>query len=191
MRHIPNILTCLRLVMVVFFIVFFIKGNYDVCLYLYIAAFITDVLDGFLARRFNWVSKFGKLVDPFADKAMLISALICLCAVGAFPIWLLIIMAVKELLMVIGGAILLKKKNVAVYADMWGKVATGLFFASITLSLIKLAYASVIPQWLLTCLYIAAIGISVFSLFHYAYMGGFIGKKYRERNAYEETPAEE
>lgn len=191
MRHIPNILTCLRLVMVVFFIVFFIKGNYDVCLYLYIAAFITDVLDGFLARKFNWISKFGKLVDPFADKAMLISALICLCAVGAFPIWLLIIMAVKELLMVIGGAILLRKKNVAVYADMWGKVATGLFFASITLSLIKLAYASVIPQWLLTCLYIAAIGISIFSLFHYAYMGGFIGKKYRERNAYEEAPTEE
>ena len=191
MRHIPNILTCLRLVMVVFFIVFFIKGNYDVCLYLYIAAFITDVLDGFLARKFNWISKFGKLVDPFADKAMLISALICLCAVGAFPIWLLIIMAVKELLMVIGGAILLRKKNVAVYADMFGQVATGLFFASITLSLVKLAFDSLIPDWLLTTLYIAAIGISIFSLFHYAYMGGFIGKKYRERNAYEEAPTEE
>ena len=191
MRHIPNILTCLRLVMVVFFVLFFIKGNYDVCLYVYIAAFVTDVLDGFLARRFNWVSNFGKLVDPFADKAMLVAALICLCTVGSFPIYLLIIIAVKEILMVLGGMILLKKKKVTVYADIWGKLATGLFFASITLSLVKLAYSSLIPQWLLTALYIAAICVSVFSLFHYAYMGGFIGAKYRQHNAYEEAPKAE
>ncbi len=185
MRHIPNILTCLRLVMVILFVLFFIKQSYIICLILYVAAFVTDILDGFLARHFNWVSDFGKLVDPFADKAMLIAALICLFTAKAFPLWLLLVMAAKELLMVIGGLVLLKKRKVAVYADMWGKTATGLFFAAITLSLVKLAFASAIPSWLLTAVYIAAVAVSVFSLFHYAYKGGFIGKKYRERNAYE------
>lgn len=185
MRHIPNILTCLRVAMVIVFIIFFIKQQYTVCLALYVAAFLTDVLDGYLARRFNWVSNFGKLIDPFADKFMLISALVCLFSVGRFPLYLLIIMAVKELLMVVGGLILLKKRKIAVYADIWGKLATGLFFASITLSLMKLAFSSAIPEWLLTVLYIAALGVSIFSLFHYAYKGGFIGKKYRSVNAYE------
>ena len=118
MRHIPNILTCLRIVMVIAFIVLFIKECYIACLILYIAAFLTDVLDGFLARKFNWVSDFGKLVDPFADKFMLLSALICLVSVDAFPLYLFIILAVKELLMIFGGLFLLRRKNITVYADI-------------------------------------------------------------------------
>lgn len=191
MRHIPNVLTCLRLVMVAAFVFFFIKHQYIICLALYVAAFLTDVLDGFLARKFNWVSKFGKLMDPLADKLMLIAALVCLFVVGRFPLYLLIVLAVKELLMIIGGSIMLKKRKVAVYADMWGKAATGLFFASITLSLVKLAFDSIVPGWLLTVLYIAAIGISVFSLFNYAYKAGFIGKKYRDQSLYEQEADKE
>ena len=185
MRHIPNILSCLRVAMVLAFIFFFIRQQYLICLILYVSAFLTDVFDGFLARKFNWVSDFGKLVDPFADKFMLLAALACLFSVGKFPLYLLIVLVVKELLMIVGGLIMLRKKKVAVYADMFGKVATGLFFASITLSLVKLAFDSLIPDWLLTTLYIAALAVSVFSLFHYAYKAGFIGKKYRDVSAYD------
>ena len=103
MRHIPNILTCLRILMVIAFIILFVHAKYLICLILYLAAFFTDILDGYLARRFNWVSDFGKLVDPFADKFMLISALICLCAVGAFPLYLLAILIVKEIVLITGG----------------------------------------------------------------------------------------
>ncbi len=191
MRHIPNILTCLRILMVIAFIILFVHAKYLICLILYLAAFFTDILDGYLARRFNWVSDFGKLVDPFADKFMLISALICLCAVGAFPIYLLAILIVKEIVLITGGLVLLKKRKVAVYADYWGKVATGLFVASITLSLANLAFGGIIPRPLLTALYILALSLSVFSLFHYAYMGGFIGKKYRDKTIYESSPEEE
>ena len=191
MRHIPNILSCLRIAMVIAFIVLFIKGQYAICLALYIAAFLTDVLDGFLARKFNWVSDFGKLVDPFADKFMFISALTCLVVIGSFPWYLLAVLVAKELLMVIGGLIMLKKKKVAVYADWWGKVATFLLFMSVTLTLVDLAFNDVIPDVILTVLYFAAAGLSVFSFFHYAYKAGFIGKKYRAVNAYEETEAKE
>lgn len=185
MKHIPNILTCLRILMVIAFIVLFIHKQYAICLILYLAAFLTDILDGFLARKFNWVSNFGKLVDPFADKFMLISALVCLCAAKAFPVYLLIVLMVKEALLITGGIIMLKKKKVAVYADYWGKLATGLFVAAITLSLVKLAFTDAIPDVLLTVLYILALAVSVFSLFHYAYLAGFIGKKYRDKTVYE------
>lgn len=191
MRHIPNILSCLRVLMVIAFIFFFIRQQYLICLILYVCAFLTDVLDGYLARRFNWISDFGKLVDPFADKFMLITALVCLFSVEAFPVILLIAIAAKELLMLIGGYVMLKKKKVFVYADIWGKVATGLFFVSITLSLAKLAFSALIPEWLLITLYVLAISISIFSLFHYAYMAGFIGKKYRDHNVYEEKTGNE
>ena len=191
MRHIPNILTCLRIAMVIAFILFFVKQHYIICLILYVAAFLTDVLDGYLARKFNWVSDFGKLVDPFADKFMLLSALICLVTVDAFPLYLMIILGVKELLMVLGGLFLLKKQNVAVYADMSGKLATGLFFVSISLSLVRLALAPYFSpvmadvfKYVLIVLYISAVAISIYSLFHYAYKGGFIGKKYRGGIAY-------
>ena len=186
MRHIPNILTCLRISMTVAFIILFTKGCYTACLILFVLCFLTDVLDGYLARRFNWISNFGKLADPFADKFMMLSALACLVSVKAYPIYLLIVLVVKELLMVIGGLVMLKKKKVSVYADIWGKLATGLFFASIVLSLAKLAFGPFIPEWILYALYFAAIAVSIFSLFHYAYMGGFIGKKYRSHSAYED-----
>ncbi len=191
MRHIPNILSCIRIAMTIAFIVLFIKQQYTACLILFIASFLTDVLDGYLARRNNWISDFGKLVDPFADKFMFISVLICLVCKGVFPVYLLIILVVKELLLIVGGLIILKKKHVSVYSDIWGKLATGLFFVAFTLALAKLAFASFIPDWLLTVLFITALTISVLSLFHYAYMSGFIGKKYRDHSAYEtDTPQE-
>lgn len=185
MRHIPNILSFLRVLMVIAFIILFIKGYYMICLILYISAFLTDVLDGYLARKFNWISNLGKLLDPFADKFMLLSALACLFFKGEFPLYLLIVLLVKELLMVIGGLVMLKKKKVSVYADIWGKLATGLFFASVTLTLVNLAFNKIIPPVLLTILYIAAIAVSIFSLFHYAYLAGFIGRKYKNVSKYE------
>ncbi|MBR5713401.1 MAG: CDP-alcohol phosphatidyltransferase family protein, partial [Clostridia bacterium] len=149
---------------------------------------LTDVLDGYLARRFNWITKLGKLLDPFADKFMLLSVLACLVSIGKLPWFVLVIVVIKEILMVVGGLVMLRKRKVAVYADWWGKVATGLFFASITLMLAKLAFPTLLgflPDALLLAVFFIAFAISIFSLFHYAYKAGFIGKKYREHNAYE------
>ena len=189
MRHIPNILTCLRIVMVFVFIALFVKQLYLACLIVFIAAFITDVLDGFLARKFNWVSDFGKLVDPFADKFMLISVLICLLFVEHPPLYpyMLGVVLFKELMMIFGGLFLLKKRKITVYADIWGKLATGMFFICVTLTLVKLTpqFNLIIPDALLTALYAIALIISISSLFHYAYKGGFIGKKYKNKNAYD------
>ena len=85
MRHIPNILSGLRILMVGAFIYFFVNEQYLICLIIYAAAFLTDLLDGYLARRFGWTTDVGKVLDPLADKLMLLTALACFYSVGWLP----------------------------------------------------------------------------------------------------------
>lgn len=165
MRHIPNILSTLRILMVGVFIYFFVKAQYLYCLITYIAAFLTDLLDGFLARRNNWISNLGKVLDPLADKLMVLTALICFFTRGWLPLYMILIVIAKELIMIIGGAILFRK-DVFVYSDWFGKLASGFFNASIALTLIKCFY----PQ--IGILDIVVLGIAIvlalIALVHYA-----------------------
>ena len=144
MRNIPNILSSIRLIMVGVFVWLFGAGRYLPALYVFVAAFFTDVLDGYLARRNNWVSDIGKLLDPLADKLMTIAALACIYFARKHPIYLIVflIMLVKELLMLIGG-LLLTKKDIVVFAHWPGKIAAGLFAVGITLSLLSFTFPQV------------------------------------------------
>ncbi|MBQ5488345.1 MAG: CDP-alcohol phosphatidyltransferase family protein, partial [Clostridia bacterium] len=116
MKHIPNILSVFRLLLVGVFIWLFTKSQYLWCLIVYLAAFGTDVLDGWLARRNNWITNAGKVLDPLADKLMLITVLSCFYAVGEIPLYILLIVVIKEVLMIVIGSVLYTKK-VVVYAD--------------------------------------------------------------------------
>ena len=78
MKHIPNILSALRIVMVGVFAGLFMTGQYIAALSVYVLAFFTDVLDGRLARRHGWITNLGKLLDPLADKLMVVTALLCI-----------------------------------------------------------------------------------------------------------------
>ncbi len=91
---------------------------------------ITDILDGYIARKYNMISKTGKILDPLADKFMQLTVIICLAYVKIVPPWAIIIIIVKEILMIIGG-ILLYKDKIVVAANWYGKVATTLFYVSI------------------------------------------------------------
>jgi cardiolipin synthase len=178
MKHIPNILSSLRIVMVGFFAWLFCSAypdhpvRYWWALGVYILAFLTDVLDGFLARTFNWVTPVGKLLDPFADKLMAITALVVILIAKIKehePFWIYLtlfsLIAVKEILMVIGGLIMLKQRKVA-HADWYGKTATGLFALGIVLTLLSFAVPRVEP-WNIAVLS-AAVGLSYVAMAHYA-----------------------
>ena len=165
MRHIPNILSALRILMVGVFLYFFIKAQYLSCLITYIVAFLTDLLDGFLARRNNWISNIGKVLDPLADKLMVLTALVCFLTRGWLPLYMIIIVFAKELIMIVGGAILFRKK-VFVYSDWFGKFSSGFFNASVALTLAK----RFVPQ--IGILDIVVLGIAIvlalIALVHYA-----------------------
>ena len=113
MRHIPNVLSALRILMVGVFIYFFVQAQYLACLITYITAFLTDLLDGYLARRNNWISDIGKVLDPLADKLMAVGVLIAFTVKAIVPLWVVIVILAKELIMITGGAVLLKKKKSA------------------------------------------------------------------------------
>ena len=109
--NVPNLLTMLRMAAVVVFIVLFARGKKNAAMIVFILAAVTDVLDGYIARRFHLITSFGKLMDPLADKLMTLSALVCLTVTGYVPLWLVIIEGAKECFMVIGGCIVLRKKK--------------------------------------------------------------------------------
>ncbi len=122
MKKIPNILTVIRLFLVpVFWWMYFENPFWGGVVF--VAACVTDIVDGFLARKLNAITKFGMLVDPLADKLMQISAVICLFISGIFPQWIVTVLVMKELIMIISASFLFKK-DVVIPASKVGKVAT-------------------------------------------------------------------
>ncbi len=165
MKYIPNMLSFLRLLMVGVFLYFFKRSQYYAALGVYILAILTDMLDGYLARRNGWITDLGKILDPLADKLMLITALICFYLQGWIPLWLLAIVMGKETIMIIGGAFLLKK-DVVVFADWFGKFATGFFNAGVITTLLK-RFWPWIDMLNIILLFIAMV-LAIIALIHYA-----------------------
>lgn len=123
----------LRIAMIGVFVWLFSLSHTFWALFVFLLAGATDFLDGFIARRTGQITNFGKLMDPLADKLMLITALICLMTAGRVPLWIVLAIVVKELLMLIGGIVMLKR-GVVVYARLIGKAATALFIVAVTAS---------------------------------------------------------
>ena len=170
-KHIPNILTIIRFLFIPIILNSIFDGNYILGIIFFTISGLTDVLDGFIARKFNLISNFGKLMDPLADKLTQISVLAALVSVKIIPVWILAIVVLKELIMVVGASFLYGK-DVVVYSKWYGKLATVLFYLAIVISLF-------IKQLALTGIYCCALVCTVFSLVMYVkclYQGGFIDK---------------
>ena len=130
---IPNVLTIIRIILIPVFVVLFFKGEKIAALCVFCAASLTDMLDGYLARKLNQITDFGKLFDPLADKVMVLTAMVCQTFWGPLPLIAVIIVAAKELVMVLGGVFMLSR-DVVVYSNYFGKAAQVGFIASLILS---------------------------------------------------------
>jgi len=133
--NVPNILTTMRFFLIpVFVVIIFSDSEHAlmVSLGVFLIAGITDVLDGFIARKYNLITKFGTVMDPLADKLMLLTVLICYTIKDMIPIWIVLVMVTKELLMIIGGLYLYYcKEEHVVPSNKFGKLATVLFYVAI------------------------------------------------------------
>ena len=187
LKHIPNILTIIRFLLIPVILFFVFSGNYLLTFIFFTLSGITDIADGFIARKFNLISNFGKLMDPLADKLTQISMLAALVIQNIIPIWILIIVILKEFIMV-AGASFLYGKDVVVYSRWYGKLATVLFYLAIVSSLIigqfeDFMIENQFPSFLLTIdqpLYYLALIATIFSLVMYVktlYTKGFINKQ--------------
>lgn len=177
MKHIPNILTMSRFVFIPFIFGFIMKENYLMALIFLTISGLTDILDGFIARKFNFISNFGKLIDPLADKATQIATLIALSCVNIIPFWFLMVVFLKEALM-IAGASFLYGKNLVVSSRWYGKLATVLFYVAIVCSFI-IHYFNIGFQFDQYIYYIA-LAATIFALVMYYldfYKKGYVNKE--------------
>ncbi len=180
LKHIPNILTVIRILLIPVIVVFIFIGNYILAFVFFTISGITDIVDGFIARKFNLISNFGKLMDPLADKLTQIATLASLVFTNIIPIWILLIVFLKEFIMICGASFLYGK-DVVVYSRWYGKLATVLFYIAIVISLL-LKQFNLTGFWqnLDLGLYTLALVATIFSLIMYVrdlYQKGFIDKQ--------------
>lgn len=138
--NLPNVLTMLRMILVPVFVWAFFEfpEKRFIALIIFLTASVTDCLDGFLARKLNQITAFGKLMDPLADKIMVVTMLCCMANEGCItgvkgqPFnWVIpLIIGVKEIYM-IAGSLYMLTENVVVKSNILGKASTVLFIVSI------------------------------------------------------------
>ncbi|MBR6767503.1 MAG: CDP-alcohol phosphatidyltransferase family protein [Clostridia bacterium] len=132
--NIPNAITVIRICLAGAFtaVHFMCPDSRVFSLMCFAAAGFTDFLDGLAARRLNQVTQLGKLLDPLADKIMVLSALVCLNASGVIRPWVTVFVLCKEVCM-LAGACMLLGKGIVIQSDFSGKAATFLFVPAVLL----------------------------------------------------------
>lgn len=179
-RHIPNALTILRFILIPFIIISIVKNDYLEAFIILTLSGLTDILDGFIARKFNFITNFGKLIDPLADKATQVSILVTLSLKDIIPMWILMIVFLKEFVM-IAGASFLYGKELVVSSKWYGKLATVLFYLAIVSSFIikYVNSTSFLPNFDIYIYYLA-LATTIFSLVMYYitfYKQGYLKKE--------------
>lgn len=139
-------------------------------LIVFCVASLTDALDGFIARKYHLITAFGKLMDPLADKLLVVTALILQGIRGVLPWTAIGISTFKELLMVIGGMYMLKK-NIVVQANYFGKIATVFFMAALIASFFCDWFVANAWAPLHTILLWISVGLSLLALASYIIRG--------------------
>ncbi len=163
--NVPNALTMMRFALIPVFIVLFLKGQMMPALGVYVLASLTDVADGYIARKYNLITNFGKLADPLADKLMVLALMVCMVIKRIVPIPCLIILAAKELLMILGGSVMLKK-GIVVYSHKIGKAAQAAVVCGLVLCFFHERFAGLgVPVHLIVLW--CGVALTLAALVHY------------------------
>lgn len=135
--NIPNLLTVFRILLIPVFVVVFnsqAENRMTMAMMVFLLAGATDLLDGYIARKYNMVTEIGTLLDPLADKLMLITVLVSMALQDYFPLGLAVIVLLKEAVMVgVGIYLYYSKRNIVIPANKFGKAATAGFYLAIIL----------------------------------------------------------
>ncbi len=165
--NLPNKLTVLRMVLVPFFVAsLLMSANNDslkwVALVLFIVASLTDFADGYIARKYNLITNFGKFMDPLADKILTVSGMICLIELGRIPSWIVVIIVAREFI-ISGFRLIAAENGVVIAANYWGKFKTTFQMIMIILMIMNIPQLQIltdIVMWI-------ALALTVISLVTY------------------------
>ena len=165
-KNLPNYLTIVRIIFVPIIFSLILTENYLFAIIFFTISSLTDIADGIIARKYNLITEWGKLMDPLADKLTQINTLTALSIKGIIPFWILIVVTVKEISMICGAFFLYKEKIVTVNSKWYGKTATVIFYIAIVLSL--LSWKFTVLAELKMYFYYLALGMTVFAGIMYA-----------------------
>lgn len=148
LRHIPNIITVFRLVLIPPVAFAILRENYVAAFWLFALAGFSDALDGFLARAFKWQSALGAMLDPIADKTLMIVAFYCLYWQGVVPWWLFVVVLLRDLIIVVGAsAYQFVTRSLKMEPILLGKFNTGIQIFMIMALLAHLSYQIIPVTW--------------------------------------------
>lgn len=165
---VPNLLSLLRVALIVPFVLLFLAEQYIASAIVLIASGISDVLDGFIARKFNQITALGKILDPIADKLTLIAIMICVTIYTPIVIPIMIILIVKDVLMLLGGSVLIENKITPPASKWYGKLSTTVFYISVCIIVfLKAAFNYQNDILSLVLLSVTAV-LMIFSLIKYS-----------------------
>jgi len=173
MLNLPNCLTLFRIVTIPIFLEFLAYHYYWQALLVFVIGGFTDFLDGFFARRMNQQTALGAYLDPVADKLLVITSYVMLGLIGGIPVWLAVIVVVRDVLIVTGCAIIyfLVEERLQVRPSLIGKWSTMLQLFTLGMALLTLHDPRLLSDWVLQ-IFIGATAIAtVVSGFQYLYRG--------------------
>lgn len=157
--NLPNKLTLIRILLVPVCMALTLTGYLYIALGVFIVASVTDFFDGYIARKYNLVTSFGKIMDPLADKILVFGALLCFLEMGFIPSWTVAVILAREFF-VTGMRVVAVDKGKVIAASWWGKIKTNVQLFSVILG--YLAFAMTENS---TALLIGQIGIYVATAF--------------------------
>ncbi|MCX7615084.1 MAG: CDP-diacylglycerol--glycerol-3-phosphate 3-phosphatidyltransferase [Clostridiales bacterium] len=134
--NLPNALSLLRILLVPIFVVIFFSNSpdaYFIAVFIFLFAGLTDILDGMIARKYNMITRLGRILDPLADKFMIFSALLCLSIKNMLPWWITIFYLIKEILQIVFGAVFYSRLKDVPSSNKIGKTATIIFYIAIVI----------------------------------------------------------
>lgn len=161
--NIPNALSLFRIVLVPVFLVLYLTGRQDWAFLTLLVSGVTDVLDGFIARRFNMITDCGKLLDPISDKLTQVAVVVALATHYMEILPLAALCLVKEGCQAVGGVILLKKGCEVRGSKWFGKASTVVFYTCMLALVLWGDGLSPLAEWALigaagVCMLLAFIG---------------------------------
>lgn len=167
---VPNLITYVRFLLVPPFIIFFLNKNYIAAGIMIGLSGLSDCFDGFFARKLDQVTSLGKILDPIADKVTLIAVAVCMVIYMPSILPIMLVLVGKEFLMLLGGFILLLKKMSPPPANIFGKIATLVFYFVICLIiLVKIITGVENMPLIITGLILVAVAMLI-ALAQYAVM---------------------
>lgn len=142
---IPNLLSMLRLALVPPFLALIVVGDYVAALIVLVVASLTDLLDGYLARRLHQVTRLGQLLDPAADRLYIFAALVGLAANDLVPWWIVVVIVARDVFLLVLGVVLANHGYGPLPVHQLGKVATFALFFGVPVIMLGLAFPAVQP----------------------------------------------